>query len=585
VIERPTWFGPAGRELFGWYTAPDGGVASAAVLLCPPVGEEEHNAHQTFRELAAALADRGTASLRFDYRGTGDSVGRWSDPDRVDDWIASVADAFAALRTLGPCQLSVVGMRLGATLAATAADRGLIDPDAMVLWDPCSGKSMLREGRARNPNHQPPPPGAVDTPGYLYDAAMVAALAGLDLAKGLDARPRVATLVLVRDDRPEPRGLRASLDGADVDWGDAKGQGELLDVPMTHSVVPHESLTRIAEWVADHARDQPNRRVALPVSSPLHLATAAGPALTERTVRLGPSGLFGITTECADLADRGPLVVLVNVANDRHVGPGRRWVDAARTWAALGFHVLRLDQSGTGDSPAHDGQEFGTLYAREWLEDLPTALASPPCAGRPLAVVALCSGAYSAMEAAFHVPVEQLYSINVILHSTITSKASPLGDDRRRAARPPIAPLLWLDRRHHRLAAGLWSVYRQLAPWHAPMATVGALAKRDTRVVLLLSPPDGRHFTEVLYWSRRTRTLERAHRCEVVVDSDIDHTLMTQVGQRTVLDWITADLVARYPRDDVESRTASTPSAPSSSVSPGRSPDASPTTDRVTSPH
>lgn len=550
MIERPTWFGPEGRELFGWFAAPDDGRASAAALLCAPIGEEEHNAHQTFRVLAAELADRGIASLRFDYRGTGDSVGSWSDPDRVDDWIASVATAFDALRALGPSHLTVVGMRLGATLAATAVGRGLADPGAMVLWDPCGGKSMLREGRARNPNRQPSPPGAVDTPGYLYDAQTVAALGQLDLAKDPATRPTVPTLVLVRDDRPEPRGLRASLDGPYVDWGDAQGQGELLDVPMTDSVVPYATLTRVAQRLADDARDRPDQRVALPESVPLRVTTDEGPALTERTVRVGPFGLFGITTECADIADRGPVVVLVNVANDRHVGPGRLWVDAARAWAALGFHVLRLDQSGTGDSPTHDGQEFGTLYAREWLEDLPNALASPPCAGRPLAVVALCSGAYSAMEAAFQVPVEQLYSINVILHSKITSNASSLGDDRRRAARPPIAPLLRLDRRHHRLAAGLWSLYRQLAPWHAPMATVGALAKRDTRVVLLLSPPDGRHFTEVLYWAWRTRALERAGRCEVVVDRDIDHTLMTQVGQRTVIDWMTADLVTRYPRDE-----------------------------------
>ncbi len=207
-----------------------------------------------------------------------------------------------------------------------------------------------------------------------------------------------------------------------------------------------------------------------------------------------------------------------------------------------------MDQSGTGDSPRHDDQEFGTLYAPEWLDDLPSALASPPCAGSDLAIISLCSGAYSAMETAFQLSVAQLYPINVILHAKATSKASPLRDDRRVAARPPIAPLLRLSRRYPRFASLLWSAYRQVTVWNAPMASVAALVDRGTRVVLIMSHNDGRHFNETLYWTAlRVPKMRRAGRYRLVINGDIDHTLMTQEGQRCVMNAITSDLLAQYP--------------------------------------
>ncbi len=51
-----------------------------------------------------------------------------------------------------------------------------------------------------------------------------------------------------------------------------------------------------------------------------------------------------------------PWVVLVNVAAEHHIGPGRRWVEWARRWAALGYRVVRIDQSGVGDSPTPAGR-------------------------------------------------------------------------------------------------------------------------------------------------------------------------------------------------------------------------------------
>ena len=547
MIEKPIWFGPPDRALFGWFCLPDNGRASLAVLLCAPIGEEEHNAHETFRRLAATLAAQGMASLRFDYHGTGDSLGRWSDPGRGEAWLASIRDAYEAIGRLGIAKIAGVGMRIGATLAATAAQEGLIDLAALVLWDPCSGKSMLREGKARRPNQVPPPPGAVDTPGYLYEADAVADLRAVDPATLAPGPLAPHVLVLTRNDRPMSRPLRKRLDDPRIEWAEAVGQSELLDLPMTDNVVPTDSLARIVTWLRQHDTDAPVP-VVLAASNEIIFRTAPDQRpLTERTVSLGGMDLFGITTE-PDCPPRGPLLVLINVASDRHVGPGRRWVDSARTWADMGFRVLRIDQSGTGDSPCRGGQEFGVLYAREWLDDLPHALRSLPCSESGIALISLCSGAYSAMETAFQFPVALIYPINVILHAQITSKASALYDPRRLAARPPSSPFLRLYRRHPRAAALLWRLYRQVTVWNSPMAAVSALVRRGTDVVLVMSPNDGHHFTESVFWTiYQTWRIRRSGNYRLLLSRKIDHALMTQEGQDWALSAITTDLVARYP--------------------------------------
>lgn len=555
MIEVPTWFGPQGESLFGWFSAPDDGHATLGVLLCSSIGEEEHNAHQTYRELAEALADRGIASLRFDYHGTGDSLGHWTDPARVEAWVRSVAVAHKALRATGVSRTAAVGMRLGAALAATAASRGCVDLDALVLWDPCGGKELLREGHARRPSAVDPPEGSVDTPGYRYAAGTATDLRALDPVSLPEGRLGGHVLLLARDDRPTPRRLRARF-GAEVEWATALGQSDLLDLPMTDNIVPRETLETVADWLVERAG--PKQTVRMPDSSPVVLADdPSGPRIVERVVRLGSAGLVGVLTS-TDHPSREPLVVLVNVANDRHVGPGRRWVDLARTWAAKGFDVLRLDQSGAGDSPCHEGQQFGTLYAREWLADLPDAMQDPQVQRRPIAFVSLCSGAYSALETAFQIDVRAVYAINPILHARVTSKASALGDPRRRAARPPIVPLLRLGDRRPRAAALMWRAYRQVTVWNAPTAAVAALVRRGTDVVLVMSPNDARHFWESAYWSTvHVPRWKRRARYRLLSSAEVDHPLMTQAGQEWAAAAITADLLDRFPQRESASAVPS----------------------------
>ena len=63
--------------------------------------------------------------------------------------------------------------------------------------------------------------------------------------------------------------------------------------------------------------------------------------------------LIGIATEPKGRIDRRrPAVIILNAGFVHRVGPNRIYVKLARDLASVGFHVLRFDFSGIGDSPS-----------------------------------------------------------------------------------------------------------------------------------------------------------------------------------------------------------------------------------------
>ena len=147
---QPIVFGDADAPLFGIVTPATPSTAiDRGVLICAPIGFENVLHYRHLRVLARRLGESGRATLRFDWPACGDSSGDDSDPGLVAAWTQSVSDAAATLRErTGVSVVDVVGVRIGATLAAlaAAADRTIGD---LVLWAPfTSGRSYVREMRA-----------------------------------------------------------------------------------------------------------------------------------------------------------------------------------------------------------------------------------------------------------------------------------------------------------------------------------------------------------------------------------------------------------------------------------------------------
>lgn len=212
---EPLFLTGSAGPLFALYLpAIDGG--KRAVLLLPPFVEEMNRARRMLRLQAGRLAEAGIAALLLDPFGTGDSAGDFADA-RWDIWVADVAVAAERLMSLGFTEIGLLGLRLGAMLAAAAAPRLPVACCATVLWQaatqgktaidellrlrslpgvlsdgaPTTSDGMRRSLAAGN---------ALEVAGYEISPAMAAALDPLDLeGMGQPSLGEVTWLEIVRD--------------------------------------------------------------------------------------------------------------------------------------------------------------------------------------------------------------------------------------------------------------------------------------------------------------------------------------------------------------------------------------------------
>jgi alpha/beta superfamily hydrolase len=141
-------FGASNNKLLGVYSpSSTTDVNDSAVLLCYPFGQEYMRAHMAFRQLTSMLSRQGLPTMRFDYYGTGDSYGE-SNEIALSVWQENTRLAIEELKSMADCsQIYLVGLRLGAIVAATVA-AARPDVKRLVLWDPIiQGLAYLEEIR------------------------------------------------------------------------------------------------------------------------------------------------------------------------------------------------------------------------------------------------------------------------------------------------------------------------------------------------------------------------------------------------------------------------------------------------------
>jgi alpha-beta hydrolase superfamily lysophospholipase len=417
----PCWFGPEDLPVFGWFHPGAAPARPTGVVLCSPLGIEMMSTHRAYRQLANRLAEAGFPVLRFDYHGTGDSGGGDDDPERVSAWLASVAEAIEALKArAGVGEVSLFGLRLGGTLAATAA-AGRSDVRSLVLWSPIrSGKSYVRElralrrlapgGEAAGPSPSRWEAGDEEVLGFVLRSSTIEGLSTLDLA-ALEHAPAPRVLVLAREDGSADKRVVDSLRalGSDVSVEAVPGYDALMAEDPYKSVLPEAALTSTVAWLsAAHPRHEGRSAPPLATSPATQPVVVAGgedePLVAEQPVEFGDGTLFGMlgTPVSAPAGPARPAVLLVSIGANHHVGTHRIYVPMARAWAAGGFSVLRFDLSGIGDSQPHPGQAENRLYALDLVADVRQAMdfVARATGARSFVLVGLCSGAFTAFHAA-----------------------------------------------------------------------------------------------------------------------------------------------------------------------------------------
>ncbi len=256
----PLFFGSSRRRLFGVYTpAADLDALPGAVVLCQPWGTEYVHAHRAMVRLAETLS-RTRHVLRFDYYGSGDSGGDFAEVD-LEGWRSDIRTAADELLSMsGAPHVSLVGLRIGANLAADVA-RDLADLDSLVVWNPIVDGAAYatvatpprwRDPVGLRPRHRPVScgPDIVKVVGSPLSEQLAAELRQVGLAPILRASAG-RTLVVASGDAADRAALRRSMadrSGPSIDYQENDDAPAWLDGHPGYAL-PVSTIDTIGCWL------------------------------------------------------------------------------------------------------------------------------------------------------------------------------------------------------------------------------------------------------------------------------------------------------------------------------------------------
>lgn len=581
------------KRCAGFYH-PAGGTIG--VVLCSPWGFEDLSMRKAWRLLAEQVAGAGFPCIRFDYPGTGNSLGAAGEGIGVADWIASITDAADMLRKhSGVRRFVFIGQSLGATLAVMAA-RARGDVVGLQLIAPVvKGRAYVRELtatatlvsdrigiRARAAEE------GLSVLGFALSREMVDELKAFDLTR-LDKAPAADVVVYDQADRKAGAEVAEHMRrlGARV---------SLENVPPYHLMISDataiQPLPVAAEAVTASLRALHRTVVSPLVPPPPAFPTAlVGATFREEPVRFGPEGaLFGILCKPARARAEAPLYILLNRGLNAHVGWRRVSVEHARGLAAAGIASLRFDVAGLGESRDEPGRPANLIYSDLLVPDISAAIDLVLARGHTrVALTGVCSGAYMALVAAHADPrVTDVVAVNAqrlvwnpredpdeVIRYGLRSMNDYVGDIRSRGAlrklirsRRRIVPALrFLAKRAMRRA--LAEVPIALRSRLAASSVAGlvarrfeAFAARGTRVTLLFSQTDPGLAELAHYYGPGGRDLAYPNVTLSIIPGS-DHNLTT----REASDWMLEHLIAAAA--PVPRETDDVPEAPRAALLAG----------------
>jgi pimeloyl-ACP methyl ester carboxylesterase len=594
----------ANDGVFVWIHLPVDQMARGGVLICPPLGPEYNWTYSTLRLLAKELAEQGFAVVRFDYSGTGQSAGDLTRAWPKRGLLDSIDQGAAVLREVGIDRMSIVGMRVGGTAAATWAT-GHHALDALVLWDPSSsGQSFLREQRALHMLRRTTAAesegdlssteksvGGVEIPGFVYPPEGVVELRRLKIVA--TDPPAAKRLLIVHRPSGLGRTSRGLIEGSAGEALVVEGIEDMLVVGK----IPTSAVRQVVDWFV---------AISPPASTPVHFPTLDselhvgsaydGRTIRERVIQLGPLGLFGIETFVEDhstpgpaqldsgpnppgpvgddltgagldhqAGQRSPTVIFLDVAAEPCIGPSRLWVTTSRSLALSGIHAVRYNSSGLGDSPARPGQRRDVIYAPEAISDaVEVAQHLEPGDPTQVVLVGQCSGAYNALEAGLRLKASGVCAINPILDGEFSDVMDLVADERKVA----VPRRSWTRRlSRHPLGDRLRFLVPELG-WHlldrarivlSPSRGIEPLVLAGTDVLLVCGNDDGRRFTNRGGWI--TRKLVRTGQFRFELVAGLDHAMLLNDQQQAVRTLLLEHILLRFDTEPLGRRTGAGVSA------------------------
>lgn len=365
---------PGAPDLFGMWHWPTVDARDAVVVIAYPLGHEYTHGYRTYRELGDRLAARGLPTLRFDYRGTGNSA----DGDgTLDTWGEDLARACRyAGEATGGRRTFVIGIRVGGLLAIrNTADTHVA---RLALWNPVlNGRRYVRELKAiaaSGASTDETTGTDLEVAGFAFGPLLIENLAGVTLEA--------------------PPGAMCLTPGSGFDgWNDMIAEPQFAQLPDA-------ALAKTVEWALEDTMPAP---LPAPTScGELHAGALREAAACEQ-------GVFGVLTRSSG---NGTPVLLLNSGSVHHVGPHRLYVELARGLARAGHSCLRIDFRGLGESEGSDPTLDNHPYPATSHEDARRAIAR--LGDGPVTVAGICSGAYAAFRATLEndLPIREAILLN-----------------------------------------------------------------------------------------------------------------------------------------------------------------------------
>lgn len=146
-MEIPIVFGKEGHKLFGVLHTPEGIENGPGVVLFHGFTGNKIEPHRLFVKIARRLAFIGVSVLRFDFYGSGDSEGDFSEMT----FSGEVEDAFVALdflkqqKQVDPKKIGIIGLSMGGAITSCVAGRRPNDIKTVVLLSAVADFSLLFE--------------------------------------------------------------------------------------------------------------------------------------------------------------------------------------------------------------------------------------------------------------------------------------------------------------------------------------------------------------------------------------------------------------------------------------------------------
>jgi dipeptidyl aminopeptidase/acylaminoacyl peptidase len=126
-----------GQKIFGVLHLPKAVSNPPCILICHGLGGHKTGRYRIYVDLAEALIKRGIASFRFDFRGSGDSEGEFSEVTLTGE-VEDALKAFDYLKTetrIDRDRIGVFGRSMGGAVAVMSS-ASTQQAKSMALWAP-----------------------------------------------------------------------------------------------------------------------------------------------------------------------------------------------------------------------------------------------------------------------------------------------------------------------------------------------------------------------------------------------------------------------------------------------------------------